>query len=317
MSNPIVTVLMAAYNVEHYISQAVESILSQTFSDFEFIIVDDGSEDSTPEILARYDDARIKVIRVANQGLTNSLNTGLQASRCKLIARMDADDVCSPNRLESQLAELRKNVDLALVGTWYNVIDEDGTFLSARDAPTDSSELHEILLHENPFCHGSVLFRRDAVAAVGGYRPEFKSSQDYDLWLRLREHYPMGMVPQALYDWRLRRGSVGASARFRQRGYEKAALLCTEQRRLGIPETLPSFQPKRKASSFSRFKLSDRESGYQAFKANLFRQSGRRWKATRFAISSVTYCPWSVVAWASLVRSLRALILRQRLTRFE
>ncbi|MCH7744854.1 MAG: glycosyltransferase [Chloroflexi bacterium] len=317
MSDPVVTVLMAAYNVEQYISQAVESILNQTFSDFEFIIVDDGSEDSTPEILARYDDARIKVIRVENQGLTNSLNTGLQASKCRLIARMDADDVCSPNRLEAQLAELQKNEDLALVGTWYNVIDEDGAFLSARDAPTDSAELRAILLRENPFCHGSVLFRRDAVAAVGGYRPEFKSSQDYDLWLRLREHYQMGMVPQVLYDWRLRRGSVGANARFRQRGYSKAALLCAEQRLRGVPETLPSLQSKRKASSFSKFKRSDRESGYQAFKSNLFRQSGRRWKATRYAIGSVTYCPWSVVAWASLVRSLRALILRQRLTRFE
>lgn len=108
MSDPVVTVLMAAYNVEQYISQAVESILNQTFRDFEFIIVDDGSEDSSPEILARYDDARIKVIRVENQGLTNSLNTGLQVSKCKLIARMDADDVCSPNRLEAQLAELQK-----------------------------------------------------------------------------------------------------------------------------------------------------------------------------------------------------------------
>ena len=122
MTQPLITVLMATYNVEKYVVEAVESVLAQTFKDFEFIVVDDGSQDRTLEFLGHFSDVRMRVISTENGGLTAALNAGLQVARGKYIARMDSDDVCHPSRLESQLRDIASDDSLAMAGSWYQII---------------------------------------------------------------------------------------------------------------------------------------------------------------------------------------------------
>ncbi len=311
MSEPLITVLMATYNVEKYVAEAVESVLSQTFPDFELLVVEDGSRDTTPEILRRYSDERIRILHTENRGLTSALNTGLEAARGKFIARMDSDDACYPSRLEDELKAIDASEDTALVGSWYDIIDEDGTLLATQTPPTSEAELQAIFLKlENPFCHGSVMFRKAAVEAVGDYRPQFKASQDYDLWLRLSECYSMSVVPKTLYRWRLRRSGVATSARMLQRAYAKAALECCIQRRSGRPETLPTFSQRPRGSSRNPLRRLESESGYLAHKANILLQSGQRWKARRLAARSMACAPWNIVAWAAMFRVCRGALAR-------
>lgn len=307
MTYPLITVVMSTYNIEKYVAEAVDSILSQTFTDFEFVIVEDGSQDSTLRILESYQDERIRIIRTENRGLANALNTGLDAATGKYIARMDSDDVSSQRRLEVLLSEAEKSRDLALVGSWYEVIDEEGNFLTKARAPLSNSELwHVMLSGHNPFCHGGVLFRRDVVEKLCGYRPEFKNSQDFDLWLRLGEQHPMSMVPEVLYSWRLRRGSVGSGARMRQRAYGKAARQCLDQRQKGLPEQLPNFGQKRSFTSRGLLSRLDKQSAYAAVKTNFLLQSGHRREASQLALKSVALSPWNVVAWAATLRALKS-----------
>ena len=305
----MISVLMAVHNEETYVAAAIESILDQTFSDFEFLIVDDGSTDATPEILRRYQDERIHVISVNSNGLTRALNTGLGIAKGEFVARMDADDWSAPERLEIQVQVAQADDNMALVGSWYNIVDEDGTFLALQSPPTSNAELRAALDRGNPFCHGSVLLRRADVSSVGGYRPSFRSSQDYDLWLRLSERFATGRVPKALYTWRLRRGSVGTRQRMVQRAYGKAAHVCAQQRKLGLRETLPP--EHQKVSALLHFRPLDylaTESGYEASKANILLGQGQYRRALKSAVRSVAHSPWSPVALAALFRTTRSLL---------
>ncbi|MCI0439959.1 MAG: glycosyltransferase [Chloroflexi bacterium] len=312
MTNPLITVLMTTYNVEKYVAEAVDSVLSQTFPDFELLVVEDGSLDATPEILRRYSDERIRIVRTENRGLTSALNTGLEAARSEFIARMDSDDACYPTRLEEELKAFQASEGTALVGSWYDIIDEDGTLLATKTMPSSDMELKAALPIQNPFCHGSVMFRKAAVEAVGGYRPQFKASQDYDLWLRLSERYSMSVVPKTLYRWRLRRSGVATSARMLQRAYAKVALDCCLQRRSGKPETLPAFTQRPRGSSRNPLRRLERESGYAAHKSSILLQSGQRWRAGRLAARSMACAPWSIVAWAAAARVCRAALARRQ-----
>lgn len=129
---PKISVVMSVYNGERYLGEAVESIFNQTFSDFEFIIINDGSTDRTPEILTEIDDPRAKVINQPNRGLTASLNRAIRLAKGEYIARMDADDISEPTRLERQVEVLDRDPDVVLVACWYEVIDEKGNFLAHR-----------------------------------------------------------------------------------------------------------------------------------------------------------------------------------------
>jgi len=211
MNTPKVSVVMSVYNSERYLLEAVESILRQTFTDFEFIIVDDGSTDGTWEILTSYatEDPRIVLIRnEKNIGLTQSLNKGLVLARGEYIARQDADDVSEPERLEKQVAYLEAYPLVGLVGTAYEIISGDGQLLTTVYPPTDNGALQERLLEGNCFCHGAVVFRRICLAHVGGYREAFRTAQDHDLWLRISEHFDLASLPDRLYRYRFHSTAV-------------------------------------------------------------------------------------------------------------
>jgi glycosyltransferase involved in cell wall biosynthesis len=213
-TRPHVSVIMSVYNDERYLREAVDSILAQTFIDFELVIIDDGSNDETATILSTYQDPRIAVHRQANRGLVAALNRGLALARGELLARMDADDRSHPERLQKQVAFLNQHPTIGLVGTACRIIDETGVSRAPfLHYPTDSSHLQAELLLHNCFCHGSVMFRRACIEQVGMYRPECAGDGDYDLWLRISEHFAVANLDEPLYDYRSHAQSISAQLR--------------------------------------------------------------------------------------------------------
>jgi len=210
---PSVSVLMPVYNGERYLAAAMESILAQTFGDIEFLIVDDGSADATPAILAGYAarDARVRVLRnPSNIGLVASLNRGLEEARAPLVARMDADDIARPERLARQVAFLRDNPDHGLVGTWAEIWVEDEKSPRAHRHPASNALLRTLLLFNNPFVHSSVMFRADMARELGGYAVGRTGSftEDYEFWSRIARVRKVANIPLFLQVYREQAGSV-------------------------------------------------------------------------------------------------------------
>lgn len=181
---PKVSVLMPAYNAQDYIGEAIESILNQSFADFEFIIVDDCSTDKTWQIIKDYSkkDKRIKPFKnKKNSGVTLTLNNGLKKCSGEYIARMDSDDISMSQRLEKQISYMEKN-NIDVLGANIIFIDENGKSFGKRKY---SKNIKKTIKLESPLAHPTVVFRKKLIDKFGGYEPEFNSAEDYDLWLRL------------------------------------------------------------------------------------------------------------------------------------
>lgn len=200
LDNPRISVIMSVYNGEKYLREAIESILSQTFTNFEFIIVNDASVDSSLEIIRSYQDERIRTINnEKNIGLTKSLNKAIREARGEYIARQDADDISLPNRFEEQIKYFDKHPEVALLGTSADKIDEQGKVLLKVIVTTKPGRS---LFKGNQFNHGSTMFKRGAVDRLRGYNELFKYCQDYELWLRIANCYEVRNLKQVLYKLR-------------------------------------------------------------------------------------------------------------------
>ncbi|MGD0781133.1 MAG: glycosyltransferase [Dehalococcoidales bacterium] len=185
---PLVSIVMSVYNSEQYLMDAIDSILAQTFGEFEFIIIDDGSTDGSIEILNRYkkNDARMKVYRLSqNVGIVEALNRGVKLTTGKYIARMDADDISLPERLERQLAFLDSNPEVGVLGTNIQLIDTAGKKYETLKFPTSHTQILWSLCFYNPIVHPSVMIKRDILIRTNGYRSGYPCAEDYDLWTRL------------------------------------------------------------------------------------------------------------------------------------
>jgi len=185
--HPQVSVLIPVFNGGSHVVRAVESILAQTFRDFEIVVVDDGSSDNTAQQLIRFEsDARVHVVRhPTNQGLVAALATGLAAARGPLVARLDSDDIAHPDRLQRQVDQFAKNPRLVLSATAYERVRPDGETVRLGMPPLHHGQLAVAMMTRNRLSHPTVMFDRAAVVAVGGYDPDWFPVEDYDLWLRL------------------------------------------------------------------------------------------------------------------------------------
>jgi glycosyltransferase involved in cell wall biosynthesis len=216
---PTVTVLMAVHDGERHLRESVESILRQTYSGLELLVVDDASTDSSRSIVESYGDPRVRVlVNERNLGLTASLNRGLEEARGRYVARQDADDVSEPSRLERQVELLERRPDLALVASHYRRIDDEGRHGGDRFVPTSPLDIRWRLLFLNAFAHSSVTFRLDEVRALGGFDERFRYAQDYELWSRLARSHQLTAVPEILVSYR--RSSESLTATFDRAGEE-------------------------------------------------------------------------------------------------
>lgn len=210
---PKVTVLMPVYNAEEFLAEAIESILKQSYRAFEFLIINDGSTDKSESIIKQYasKDKRIRLISRENKKLIATLNEGIEKASGAYIARMDADDISTRDRLKIEVEYLDKHPEVALVGSNYTIIDESGKSLVTTNVFTHPDDLKLCLITCNQYGHGSTMFRKSAVEKLGKYDAQALHIEDYDLWIRISQKYQVANIEESLYKWRKTEGSVTGS----------------------------------------------------------------------------------------------------------
>jgi glycosyltransferase involved in cell wall biosynthesis len=297
MSSPHVSVLMGVFNGERYIARAVASILAQTYTDFEFIVVDDGSTDGTGRILRAFRDPRLRVlVHQVNRGLTVSLNWAASMARGQWIARQDVDDISMFNRLEHQVAllEAEGNHDIKLLGSAVVMSNTRGIFNEIFDYPTTDREIREAFPVINPFCHGAVIIDRALFDMAQGYDETFRHAQDYELWSRLLPRCRASNLAAPLY------------GRVRHDGTTEATVnkdaICDAVRARTSPELMalprPVGRPIRARSAWPvvatpRADMAILGRTYWRI-SRVLRAAGLR--ATAEALLSFAYCPWWALA---------------------
>lgn len=243
--SPMISVIMPVYNTERYVLAAAESVLGQTFGEFEFIIIDDGSTDGTSAILQRIAEAdrRVRLIPQPNAGITPTLNTAIGLARGKYLARMDADDVCLPQRFQLQIDYLEAHPEVLALGTQIERTDPDGAPLCTSAFPLSHAEIDAALLGKVqerwPLAHPTMMIRTDAVRRVGGYDDQFVAGEDRDLWLRLSEIGELANLDEVLLRYRCRPDSISyATARTQQTMSLRAIELACQRRGIAVPPGL-------------------------------------------------------------------------------
>jgi glycosyltransferase involved in cell wall biosynthesis len=307
-SAPRATVLMSVYNERvAFLDQAVASALGQTLSEFELLIIDDGStNEETRSALGQWEksDPRVRLIRSHNQGLTRALNLGLREARAPIVVRHDSDDWSASERLDEQLHVLESEPELALVGTSYHLCSEVGDKLFPVRLPAS----HEAILRtfrsgSNPFCHGSVAFRRAAILALGGYRESLPCAQDHDLFWRVSERWPTKNLGPPLYYHRRTGGSVSVSKAQLQDTCSVAIRLLGTMRAAGRPEDFASAwaEAEQEARTPARQRRSVLRKGDHLMLAGHY-SAGLRAYATAFARNPT--------ALAVILKALRLVVFR-------
>jgi glycosyltransferase involved in cell wall biosynthesis len=302
---PPVSVLMPVYNAARYLAEAVESVLGQTFTDFEFLIVDDGSTDRSRVILEQYAvrDSRIRLVSRPNTGYAVALNELLRLARGALVARMDADDVALPERLQRQLDYLRAHPDVVCVGSAVHLIDEGGRFLRDAHPGMESDEIQErALTGDCVLNHPSVMMRRAPVEAVGGYHPEFEPAEDLDLWLRLGEVGRLTNLPDVLMKYRQHTASF--SERHQRLQLERSAAAVLEAcRRRGIPPRHVAVNPWRPTDRRSRMET------YVGYGSRGLERNDYG-MALHYSLQAIGQVPWRAGGWWLLARIVRRVLVR-------
>jgi glycosyltransferase involved in cell wall biosynthesis len=303
---------MSAYNCERYLREAVESILGQTFTDFEFIIIDDGSTDKTAKILRAIDDERVRILENENNmGVADSRNRGLSLARGEYVAIMDADDISLPDRLEKEVEFLDNHPATGIVGSAYISIDESGNETMVVTFPTDNATLQDRLLQHCCFHHGSVLIRKECLEAIGGYRLDFKVAEDYDLFLRLAEGFEVANLAEPLYKYRVVTSSLSVHRKYEMDQLAELAKELAKERRETGQDWLNTTEPQEAARRIAQRlpknvieRLGALSYGY-LFWAEAMHYRGQRWRALRLAAKALVCNPFNRRLWAWGLRIVR------------
>jgi len=255
-----VSVLMSVYNGEKYLKEAIESILNQTFQEFEFLIIDDCSTDDTWEILTNYAilDNRIRLLRNTNNiGLTRSLNRGLQTVQGEFIARQDADDVSLPDRLKMQLSRFALDKDLVLLGSAYFVSNASGNIICTERQPLDDTTIRWQMLFHNCFAHSSVMLRKEILDTYGlVYNEQHEFAQDYGLWSRLLCFGKGANLSKPLIKYRSHENNIGEINSVRQQEIA-TEIACNNLADIGIYVDTKALSVLREWYTLQTIKLND------------------------------------------------------------
>lgn len=205
---PLVSVLMPVFNGEKYIREAIDSILNQTFADFELVIVNDGSTDQSASIVESYSDPRIRLYHNdRNRGLSYTRNRCIELAKGELLAKLDCDDIALPTRLADQVAFLREYEDFGLIGGWVQFIDSSGILGEVASFLATSEQIPSVMLFHNCFAQSALMFRR-SVLPREWYRDEYPPAEDYDLWIRIARKTRVANLPKVVTYYRLHDANV-------------------------------------------------------------------------------------------------------------
>ncbi|GIV15638.1 MAG: glycosyl transferase [Armatimonadota bacterium] len=294
---PLVSVVLTSYNHAPYLPQAIESVLGQTLRDIEIVAIDDASTDDSPQILQRYADRVRVVLHESNRGTYASLNEGIALSRAPYIAILNSDDMWLPDKLQKQVQVIESEPRIGLVHTGFQVIDAQGNPiggnpLGIRFHPNPQGDLLPELLARNLFITSSVMFRRDCVQRCGAFEVHLFGMGDWDLWLRIAEHYLVGYVPEPLTLYRLHgQNTMYQSARM----LEDDLWIHEERIRKRIPELL----------QHDGWRMRHAIGIALAALGVIYNRMGRRDRARKAFWQSLRYCPWRLKTWLRLLLVLR------------
>jgi glycosyltransferase involved in cell wall biosynthesis len=288
---------MAVHNAEHFVLDAVASILAQTHTDFEFLIIDDASSAKTRTLLETITDPRVRLVtNPTNLGQSRALNRGLELARGQYVARMDADDISHPCRLERQLAYLTSRPATILVGSNVQLINPAGDLIGLRTYPESHADIIDALRDYSPLCHPSVMFLKAPVLQVGGYREQYSPADDYDLWLRLQPMGTFANLDANLVKYRIHPGQLTLTQIRRQHRNHMLA--------------------RRHALGLAGYSLRDTLTGKSGtlgskylYLADLQRQLAQPSQARQLALHALASSPLSLAVWTFLrddVRRTRA-----------
>ncbi len=203
---------MPVYNGEKYIRETIESVLNQTYTGFEYIIIDDGSTDTTKQIITSFSDERIILVEANHGGIVQALNLGLKESQGQYIVRIDADDVCVSHRFETLLTYMEEHSNVVVCGSWATKINKDGEMRGGLQyPPVEDVAIRKYAILHNPFIHPSVIVRKKVISQVGGYR-NFKHNEDYELWTRILKVGAGHNIPKDLILYRIHDNQVTRKA---------------------------------------------------------------------------------------------------------
>ena len=293
---PAISVVMPVYNAALYLRQALDSVLAQTFTDFEVVVIDDGSTDDSSAMLDDYArrDARVNVFHRENRGITATRNELITRCRGEFMAVFDSDDVCLPVRFERQLAHLRANPDVTCLGAAWELIDDHGRRLTKITPPLADADVQAVALKgHSPMCHSATIMRLDAVRRVGGYDPGLQQAEDLDLYLRLGELGRIENLPEILLQYRVHPASVSERKCVEQRACARRACEAAWARR-GIEGTFEAdvtWRPGEDRASRHAFAL---KYGWWAY------NYGQNKTAVVYARKAIGALPWSSAGWKLL-----------------
>jgi glycosyltransferase involved in cell wall biosynthesis len=292
------------WNGEPFLEQAMESILRQTLSAFELIVIDDGSTDRTAPIAEGFAsrDDRIHVLRRPHEGFSATLNAGIAAVRGEYVARMDADDISIPERLEKQVLYLDTHPSCIVVGAWIEVIDEAGRHLGLKTYVTTHDEISAALLDGvSPLAHPTIVARRDALRAVGGYDARCYPSEDLDLWFRLSERGELANLGEPLLQHRRHKDAIGV--RDREKMHAMSLEICNRAR------TKRGLRPRRTAPILT---ATNADARYHFECARTALIAGSHLTALRHTATTIVAEPYRLYPYATLL----ACAVPKRLLRF-
>jgi glycosyltransferase involved in cell wall biosynthesis len=309
INKPEITVLMPAYNAGKYIAEAITSVLEQSFTDFELLIINDGSTDDTTKVVRSFNDRRIVLVNQDNKGIAHALNVGLNNARAPYIARFDADDICYPNRLKTQYDFITAYPEYSVIGSAADYIDAEGHFIfTHHPAAHLNEEIQQLKFSVCPFIHSSVFYKKEVIVSNGGYNEHAYTYEDHFLWVNILKNEKACNLSQALIKVRLNPESITIDEKWHSRKFRSIKYSTLKKRSITVAEGQELFQisgkhysPKIKEGAYyalcgKKFLLNN----YQPEKArtNVARAIGLHpFRLDNYLLYTISYFPEKLINW--------------------